>query len=153
MRSLKESKKAVSPLIATVLLVVITIAIFGIIFSWIRGMVSEQIEKFGDPIEIACDKVAFTASMEGGNRIVVNNQGNIPILGLNIVVKKQGTTTVKNVRKPIDGIVSIGETDVIELESDISGAEKITVMPVIQGRSRQTAAPRRYVCKNKAVDI
>jgi len=48
-----------SPVIATVLLIALVLVLAAIIFMWARGFISEQIEKFGTPIEDLCDSVDF----------------------------------------------------------------------------------------------
>jgi flagellin-like protein len=148
------NKRGISPLIATILLIAIAIAIFGIIFMWLRGMISEQVEKFGVPIESQCERIAFTATTDG-NKIFVNNQGNIPILGMNIKIKTDGKTLSKSIRKPIDGVISPGETDVIELESSFpfANATKKTITPVIEGKGLKSGSLVRYVCKTKALEL
>ena len=153
------NKKAISPLIATVMLIAVSIAIFSTIFFWLRGMIAENVMKFDSPIETQCENVAFTASVdatdENNVKIVVSNQGNIPIIGMNIKVKNSGKTLIKSIRKPIDGVISPAETDVIALETGIfsTGDSQRTITPVIQGKGVKTGKMSRYVCKSKAFDL
>jgi len=149
------NKKAISPLIATVLLVVIALAMFIVVYSWLRGMISEQTEKFGAPIETQCEKVIFTARAETNN-VIITNQGNIPIVGISVKIKFEGKTLTKSVKKPVDGVVSAGETETIAVGDDeflFSKAEKKTITPIIQGKSTKTGAFKRFICQTKAVDI
>jgi flagellin-like protein len=151
------NKKGITPLIATVMLIAVTIAIFGTIFFWLRGMISENVQKFDSPIEKECDNVVFTASVDssGYGKITVSNEGNVPIIGMNIKAKNSGKTLTKSIRKPFDGVISPAETDVIELELGVfkSGDSQRTITPVIQGKGVKTGKMSRYVCKSKALDL
>jgi len=149
-----KNRKGVSPLIATIILIAVSIAIVGVIFFWLRGMIAENVDKFGSPIESQCDKVIFTASATG-NIISVNNQGNIPIVGMNVKIKTNGKTLTKSIRKPLDGVISPGESDIITLEPEFlfASAQQKTVTPVIQGKGVNSGKISRYVCKTKAVDV
>ena len=147
-------KRGISPLIATVILIGISIVIFGVIFSWMRGMVSEQVQKFGVNIETQCQKVAFSARIEGNN-IYMDNKGNIPIVGVNLKIKSGGKTITKNVLKPLDGVISPGEIDVIAVD-DTSFAEagaKRIITPLIQGKTVKSGQMQRFLCRAKAVEL
>lgn len=149
------NKKGVSPLIATVILIGIAIVIFGIIFFWLRGMITEQIQKFGINIDTQCQKVAFSATRQGNN-ITVSNNGNIPVIGMNVKIKIDGKTLSKSIKKPIDGVISPGEVDVIIIGDstfNFAGAQKRTIAPVIQGKGVKTGKISRYVCKEKAIEV
>ena len=145
-------KRGISPLIATVILIGISIVIFGVIFSWMRGMVSEQVQKFGVNIETQCQKVAFSARIEGNN-IYMDNKGNIPIVGINLKIKSGGKTITKNVVKPLDGVVSPGEIDVIAVDDpSFEGAKRI-ITPLIQGKTVKSGQMQRFLCGAKAVEL
>ena len=48
-----RGKRGLSPVIASVLLIALVLVLASIIFMWARGFISEQIEKFGNPVELA----------------------------------------------------------------------------------------------------
>ena len=52
MNNMKEGikKRGLSPVIASVLLILLVLVLASIIFLWARGFIGEQIEKFGEPI-------------------------------------------------------------------------------------------------------
>lgn len=55
-------KKGVSPVIATVLLIGIVIALSLIVFIWMSTFIGETITKFdGENVELVCDKVEIDA--------------------------------------------------------------------------------------------
>ena len=149
------NKRAVSPLVATVLLIVMAIAIFGIIFLWLRGMIAEQVQKIDRPIELQCDSVVFTAERDVGN-IIVSNKGNLPIVGMNVKIKAGGKT-YSLPRKPVDGVVAPGEVDIIDAKDSTNfpfiSASKRTIAPLLQGTGKISGTPRVYACQDKAIDI
>jgi len=160
MKSLLAEKKGVSPLIATILLIGIAIVMFVIIFMWLRGMVTEQYEKFGQPLETVCQKVTFTATKDANN-IYINNQGSVPIIGIlpKVEVNKR-ITAERLVVRPLDSVIEIAEIDPVPIENmrrvksiiNTSGA-KITVTPVIQAKSKKTGRPSNQACRDKALEI
>ena len=143
--------KGISPLIATVILIAISIAIFGIIFGWMRSMVSEQVQKFGTPIDTECEKLVFSAKISE-NTIYISNQGNIPIAGINLKMRVNGKTVTKSVLKTLDGVISPGETDSIAADG-IASSQKNTITPIIIGKTVKTNKMQRYLCKTKTVDL
>ena len=80
-----ENKRALSPVIATVLLVMLVLVLAAIIFLWAKGFVGEQLQKRGQPIENICKEVSFNAQfVSSGDFIEITNLGNIPIYQFDI---------------------------------------------------------------------
>ena len=152
-----RGKRGISPLIATIVLIALAIAMFGVIFFWLRGLVTENVQKFGISIDTQCQKLVFTAKAEG-NRIYINNQGNIPIAGFYVKAKIGSKTISKGPKKPLDGVVSAGESDFIDLaiEPNFNFATATgtkTVTPVLQGKAVKSGDVARHICSGKAVNI
>ena len=75
-----KSKRGISPIIATVLLIVITIVLFLLIFMWLRGFQKEALTKQGSPIETVCLEVNFDATVDSNtNTLQIINTGDVPI--------------------------------------------------------------------------
>ena len=70
--------RGLSPVIASVLLILMVLVLAVLIFLWARGFVSEQVEKFGKPIEQICSSVDFEVQKFGSSLEVVN-RGNVDI--------------------------------------------------------------------------
>ena len=74
------NKKAISPLIATVLLIVFALVIAGIILSWGRGQVTEITEAAGEQvdIELACSTILAKVAVTTGapDTVLVTNANN-----------------------------------------------------------------------------
>ena len=156
-REIKINNRGISPLIATVLLIVIAITIFGVIFMWLRGMISENVQKFDTPIASQCSNIVFSATAEG-NKTFIDNKGNIPILGMNIKIRTaDGKTLTRSIRKPVDGVISPLEIDEIAVDSSASfpfeNALERTVTPVIQGKGVTSGKIVNYICQDKGVEV
>ena len=61
-----RKKRGISPVIATTLLIALVIIIFVIVFMWFRSTLKPAILKFGENIELACEKVSFSADYSNG---------------------------------------------------------------------------------------
>ena len=124
------NKKGISPVVATILLISLTLIIAAIIFIWARTFVGEQAEKFGEPIENSCEVVDFTAEAIEGEGVNIVNTGNVPLYGIEVIRTELGAR-----RKIGDiwiGSVLSGETGSFSV-TDISRNERLTVIPVILG--------------------
>jgi len=72
--------KAVSPLIATIILIALTVALGAIIVGWARGYVGSQVTNLGAQVQIlqviynnSNGNMAILAQNIGSNQLVVNN--------------------------------------------------------------------------------
>jgi flagellin-like protein len=150
---MKEVKKrGVSPVIATVLLIALVIIIALIIFLFMRNIGEENIMKFGDEsIKLACQqKVDFDASYSNG-LLAISNLGEAPIFNMNIKFSQGGNYETKELKSfsewPSSGLNQGGVVSV-DISSDISstGAEKITLIPILVGKTKE-GAKKSYTCE------
>ena len=143
-------KKGISPVVATVLLIVIALAAFAFVFMFARGFIKESIEKFNAPIENACQSIVYEATLsEGEGKIYLNNQGNTPVYGFNIEQTTEGSSTVTFVR-PQSGNLAIGAIDVLVDIWDLSGVESVKIIPVLVGLGKNTNEGRLFPCTDYA---
>ena len=155
--------KAVSPLIATILLVVIAIAASAIILVWSKSFIAEQLEKFGEPIETTCQKVKFDTHLsfkEGIYELVVNNQGNVKIVELSIKAKQKGRSIIKAFPPRTIGEISSygvgrGETGIVKIHpaNDFKFQDPRNILfditPVLLGKGQTSGRSKLYVCKEE----
>jgi len=150
-RVLKE-KRGVSPVIATVLLVVMVIVLALIVFLWFRGLTKESITKFGGTnIELVCEDVSFSADYTSGT-LIISNSGNVPIFGISVKIEKPGsheTKEIKNLstRWPATGLKQGGVYTSEDLSSQFSGATRIVLIPILVGSSEN--GERTHVCEER----
>lgn len=142
----KKGVKGVSPVIATVLLIAITVTLAIVIFAWARGFITEQIEKFGKSAEQVCEELSFDAEITSAGANIydfyIANRGNIPIYALDIKKIGPGKSMVDRRTIAITEGQSVKES--ITLERSIYN--KVIIMPVILGNARGTANKKAYAC-------
>lgn len=154
MRALKkrESKKGLSPVIATVLLIAIALVLVLIIFTWAKTWVKEKIEKNvggqgSEAIENFCDDIEFTADFEviGAKlRISVSNIGAIPLYG--IEVREKGLGSVKNIGEGYfnsnTGLVK-GSGSIVDIDG-VTNEAQLIIIPILLGETDSYQKP--YTC-------
>lgn len=142
----KRGKKAVSPVITTVLLIALVVILAIIIFLWARSFIGEKIAKFDKPIESVCDEVKFRASIDE-NFLLLDNQGNVPIYAINIKKNSPGTSSVE------EKIIGLDKGDSKKEEIVIgSGVTSISIIPVLLGEVGEKK--EKFTCpESVAVEI
>lgn len=146
---MKSTKKGISPIITTVLLILIAIILAVIILLWARGFISEKVSKFvpsesqDRPIEEACNLVSLSAGIDG-NQLSVVNQGDIPVYKLNVRVTNSvsGDSTIKEY--DTTGL-NPGQTKLLTTAQSLSG-NKVEIEPILIGKSDKNGNVE-YNCK------
>jgi flagellin-like protein len=85
-----DSKKGLSPVIASVFMMLLVVILAAIIFLWSRGFIEEQVEKFGKPIESYCENIAYEVAVYD-NELEIRNVANVDINHFDI---KKGISAV-----------------------------------------------------------
>jgi len=142
-------KRGLSPLVATALLVLVAASAVFLVFYFTKSVSNDQIQKFGESAEDACNKISFVPILSGEN-ILLNNQGTVPIYAINLEILKGGTRVVRFLR-PKDGLVDVNEQDSVTASvQDLSGnIESMAVVPVILGQSTVTGTTKVYPCTSQ----
>jgi len=139
-------KKAVSPIVATVLLISIVIALGLIVFFWMKGITKEAITKFGNEnIELACEKVNFDAGYSYSG-LDVSNTGTVSIYKFNIKIYSNQGYTTESIQGPLNSGEVLTNQDA-SLTNSIDSAEKIILIPVLLGNSNSGKVA--YVCDDR----
>lgn len=145
----QKNKKAISPVIATVLLIAMVIVIGLIVFLWFRGMVEEEKTKFGKNIKLVCSDVEFEANYDSvSGKLDISNDGNVPIFSMKVQIFEEGSHTTKNLKDisnewPATGLNS-GRTFSGNIKSEVGSASKIILIPVLVGISEE--GEKAYTC-------
>ena len=150
---MEKSDKAVSPVIATVLLIAMVVVLGLIIFLWFSGLTEETITKFGGRnIKLVCDEVIFDASYSSGE-LTISNTGNVPIHSIELKLSATGGYSTKNIKEifganwPVNGVnqrgVYSGSIN-SEMDDDVTD---ILVIPVLKGTSEN--GQRAYTCDER----
>ena len=147
----KKTKRGLSPVITTVLLIALVVVSTSIVFLWFRGMVEEGVTKFGKNIKLACDDVDFRAEYNSGTLNIVNN-GNIPIYSFDVRISSGGNFETKEM-KEISGIdwpetgLAQGNAFSGNIGSEVGSANEIVVSPILVGTSN--SGQKTYICGGK----
>ena len=137
-----DKKRGLSPVIATILLISIAIVLAIIIFLWAKRFVGETIEKFGEPVERACDLVRFEAeAIKNDGKLFIVNEGNVPLHGVEI--KKKGFGSVEGADS-FEKTISNGETGEVNLPSALGTKDNIVIVPIILGQAKSYKKP--FIC-------
>tara|TARA_Y100000310_G_C20600636_1_gene772828 strand:- start:290 stop:772 length:483 start_codon:yes stop_codon:yes gene_type:complete len=149
-RGFIEEKRGLSPVIASVLLILLVLVLAALIFLWARGFISEQIEKFGKPIEELCEDVSFEAEIvesPGIRELAITNRGNVDIYHLNIKKIKGGNSEFLRFDYSIDSGESIQEKVSLQMEQiDLGDPEKIIIYPVLIGSIQGKGSNSAFTC-------
>ncbi len=148
MKKRGKTKKGISPVVSTILLIAIVLILAIIIFLWASSFIEEIGEKnIGGVTKTAdkfCSEVNFRAFISDGE-FYVKNEGNIPIYEVNVKRSSGGKSTVKNYTIDLDaGAISDPiSPDDVGLTSPI-GDDEVTITPVLMGKVGNTK--KKYVC-------
>lgn len=150
------NKKAISPLIATVLLVGISVGAASMIYVWMQGFIGEGTDKKDMPIERSCEQLSYTAEISDDKTLMINNQGNIPIKEFLVKAANpngQIITYEKNPARDAEShIPVIYAGTVVKLmirEIFDSGIPSIEVIPVLYGKGVKSGQPKIAYCPNQ----
>ena len=142
-----NDKRALSPIIATVLLVAFVIVVIVIIFIWARSVVKEPIEKFGEPIERACDRVDWTATFDIDTSILkITNNGEVAIYNVKINADDNGDKVSEDLSPAINPLTQGQSSSDIDVSSY---GEIISVAPILRGT--QNNAEMDFTCDKKEI--
>ncbi|MBM3247764.1 hypothetical protein FJZ17_04480 [Candidatus Pacearchaeota archaeon] len=135
----KDSKKGLSPIITTILLVLLAVVLAAIIFLWARGFVKEGLVKFGEPIERACDKIKIEAAINSGS-LLITNRADVPIYKFKLVSSSAGSSSAQEIAQAINP----GESKTIS----VTGASGSKLIPILLGNSKNNEI-QEYECPKK----
>lgn len=134
-----KSKRALSPVITTILLIMLAVVLAVTVLLWARGFMGESLSKFDEPIERACEQVNLIASLSG-NQLSIINQGTVPVYKIGV------------------SIVTDSKTEIIELEeiNFLQGSSKIIsdarlssgvdkIIPILLGTGN-SGVVKQYSC-------
>ena len=150
-----KNHRALSPVVATVLLIAMVIVIALIVFLWFRSLTGEQITKFGGTnIQLVCGDVYFEASYSGSSdELLIRNSGNVPIYNFKVKVEGDGsytTSDLKDLSPEWDSNYETGLNQGMSFSGEVilSGSpSQITLIPVLIGDTDK--GKKTYVCDEK----
>ena len=135
-----RGKKAVSPVIATVLLIALVIILALLVYAWwSKWFITEKVQKEGMPADQACGEIDLRVQyFASSSEVQVTNVGDIAVYKIEVRKTTGGSTT----KEEYDGVQPGGSTT-----QNIGSADEVKVVPVILGTS--DGAQKAYVCKQE----
>ncbi len=146
-----DGKRGLSPVIASLLMIMLVLFLAAIVFLWARGFISEQIEKFGKPIEEQCESVKFKI-VQVEEYLEIRNNGNVDIWRLDIKMFSGGNSEVKGFDFQINAGEAIRKAVTLEM-SDGSLPDKIIAYPALIGNVRDKPINKVFTCMNAGVTL
>lgn len=152
-----KGKRGISPVVATVLLLVLVFVLAAIVFLWARGFVGEEVEKFGENIEFVCDDVKYDfnlfGSLSAGERDVeARNLGNVPIYSFEIKQIYGGDSKMKNFYFVGTDETSLGTGEARTGTLRFDGVpEEIIVYPRLLGTTGSDRGGQPFTCLEKGI--
>ena len=138
-----ESKRALSPVIATVLLIALVAIIAIIIFIWAASWVGESLRKQNAPIDQKCREVSLDLYYDGSTLEITNN-GNVPIYAFDLKLYDGGKVDVER----IDDQLSAGSS----LNYPVSERyDKIQIIPNLLAEAE--SSKKVYPCKDNSFEV
>jgi hypothetical protein len=144
-----RDENGLSPVIATVFLIMLVMFLASIVFFWARGFISEQVEKFGRSIEDQCKLIDFDVAVVAGAgsqyALEVVNHGNIDIYNLEIKKTLGGNSEVTEFKFNIPAGTAV-PGDVFLMMRDGSSPESITIYPALIGNVQGKDSNKVFTC-------
>ena len=154
----RKNKRAVSPIISTVLLITICIVLALIILLWSKGFIKEAIEKeiAGETknIDKACSEIYITPIINTETQSFgFTNSGNVPIYAFNLKLSSNGNSEITKIGSVDGGLVNPGFSTIIKNAEtnnfyDYTAYEEIKIIPILLGKSK-SGGIQEYQCPEK----
>lgn len=144
-------KRGLSPVIASVLLILLVLVLAVIIFLWARGFIGEQIEKFGKPIEDYCSQSNFDVSING-NYLEIRNSGNVDINHFDIKKVRGGDSEISKFDFQVDAGEVVTGYFSLNME-DGYDPEEIILYPALVGNVKGDDAKSAFTCINDGTTL
>ncbi len=130
-----RNKKAISPIISTVLLIMLVMILAAIIVLWYKGIFkTEHIIKFDRPIEQNCQDITLETFVDEGSGIFsATNTGNVPIYKIKLKTTSSGSSDVSEIKKDTGSVLPVGGSYVFT-DYIYSNYEKVTIIPILLGK-------------------
>lgn len=137
-------KRGLSPVVATVLLVAITLVLAVIIFIWARTFIGENIQKQGIEISQLCEDVNFKADAYGTPlTLYIENVGSVPLDGVEI--RKKAALGDISYAERVPSSLTAGQTASFPITNpDIEIGNEIFVVPILLGET--ATETKSHVC-------
>ena len=143
MKKIGVGKKGIEPIIATVLLIGMVVAVSGASFVWFKSMTKESVTKFEKNIELTCADVVLSASYSSAG-IQVSNTGNVPVKG--VLVKLIGAGKSTTIDSKASTPINVGDSQTLT-DITTTGYTEAVVIPILLGQGE--TGQKTFECDEK----
>ena len=141
-----KGKKGISPVVATVLLIVVVLVLATAIFIWATSFTEGGVEKFGKNIDQACGEVDLSASYDkDDSSFLIVNEEDISVVDIQVKFS-DGDTIICGDSEGLPPGRASDFWSCVEGYIDDSG-EPIAVYPVLRGEG--DSGVEDYVCDDE----
>lgn len=152
---MKKERKAVSPLVSTILLVMIVIVIALIIIVWsgvfFKEAITKEIAGEKKTAEQRCAEIGIETfvNQDAFNSFGFKNTGNVPVYSYKVKLMSEGSSKIIQISSAQGGIVNPGYNTIVENPpgSPINYTlyEQIKIIPIILGKSKG-GSTQQFTC-------
>ena len=151
-----KRKRGISPIIATVLLIMLVLILAIIILLWSQGFIKERILKFDKPVENSCSELSLQTFVNGDNSFGFTNIGNVPIYGVSLKVIGTGSSDTYELDDEEGGRVSPGFSTILKKDDgsgdnfliDSTTDKEIKIIPILIGETKD-GGTKEYTCPER----
>jgi flagellin-like protein len=134
-----NTKKGVSPVVSTVLLIALVLILAVIILLWSKSFIKERILKFDKAIETVCSEVNIETFNEDG-QFGFSNTGNVPVYAVDLKTSLGGSSNIQRLED-----LKIGPGMSTQLGENYGDYEEIKIIPILIGKTK-SGATKEYAC-------
>jgi flagellin-like protein len=147
---MKRGKKAVSPMIATVILVAIVVVLAMIIFLgmkiWLKEAVEKEIHGQIKSVQRLCSEINMQPILNEGDRSFGFSSGNIPIYAIKLKTTLSGTSTVTRYDSGDSYVEGSFSDGAIINDKTIDDYDSIEIVPILLGKGKNSGGIQEFVC-------
>ncbi len=136
LRKIKKNSKALSPVVASIILIAVTVAVSVVVAAWMGGM---TIGLMGNAEQATVTNIGFSTATNGTKYLVatISNTGNSQVTVTNAYVNTVSILTPSEVTLPIDVLKEASANIVIggPAASWVSGTEYTVKLTTAEGNN------------------
>ncbi len=143
---MRNNKKAISPVITTISLILLALVLASIIFLWAKGFIGEQVSKFDRPISESCGNVVLKAAASGEG-IKITNNGNVAVFKVGVrLTASDGSSSIN------DELINLVPGASLTIFPSIPEGSKVDLIPILLGKTSKGGSSE-FTCLDNAFDV
>ena len=131
-------KHGLSPVIASVLLILLVVVLVSMLFLWARTFFSDRTEGAEQPLEELCSGIYFTVDVTAGSSnhtLEIINRGNVNISAFEIKMYSSGRSEITKVDVGVSVGQSVTKDVFLETMQNDDIPERVEIFPVLSEKS------------------